>query len=249
MDVPAVADQVRADLLAAADPQRAAQQRRYLRSSAEHWGVSVPEARRAISAAGRTVEHDELLALVDRLWAGAVFDQRLAAALLLDRHADAVRAADLPRLTGLIQEARTWALVDLLVPRPLAAANADDPVATTEVLDGWCCDEDFWLRRAAILAHLIDLRAGGGDWERFARYADQLLADREFFVRKAIGWVLRDAGRRDPARVAAWVAERTDRISGVALREAVKPLDPLAAETLRAAYAGGRVAELRSAPR
>ena len=135
------------------------------------------------------------------------------------------------------------------MPRPLAAADADDAVATTEVLDAWSRDEDLWLRRSTILAHLIGLRSGEGDWERFARYADQLLADREFFVRKAIGWVLRDAGRQDPERVAAWVAARTDRISGVALREAVKPLDPATAQALRAAYARGRVAEVRPAPR
>jgi 3-methyladenine DNA glycosylase AlkD len=249
MDVSAVADQVRADLREAADPERAAQQQRYLRSSAEHWGVSVPQARTAIRAAGRSVEHEELIGLVDRLWAGGVFDTRLAAALLLDRHASAFRAADLGWLTGLIREARTWALVDLLVPRPLAAADADDAVGTTAVLDAWSCDEDFWLRRSAILAHLIGLRVGEGDWDRFARYADRLLADRELFVRKAIGWVLRDAGRQDPQRVAAWVAARTDRISGVALREAVKPLDAVTAAALRAAYAEGRVAEVRPAPR
>ena len=249
MDVPALADQVRAELLGAADPVCAVQQQRYLRTSVEHWGVSVPQARRAIRAAGRTVEHDELIGLVDRLWAGGVFDTRLAAALLLDRHATVFRAADLAWLTGLIREAGTWALVDLLVPRPLAAADADDAEATTAVLDAWLCDEDFWLRRSAILAHLIALRAGQGNWERFAEYADRLLADREFFVRKAIGWVLRDAARQDPERVAAWVAARTDRISGVALREAVKPLEPATAQALRAAYADGRVAGITPEPR
>jgi 3-methyladenine DNA glycosylase AlkD len=244
-----VAGAVREGLRAAADPQRAEQQQRYLRSSAEHWGVPVPAARRAIRAAGRTVEHDELRELVDQLWDSGIFDQRLAAALLLDRHSRAVRAADLEWLAGLLREAGTWALVDLLVPRPLAAADADDPAATTEMLDAWCRDEDFWLRRSAILAHLVGLRAGGGDWDRFARYADQLLQDREFFVRKAIGWVLRDAGRRDPQRVAVWVAARTDRISGVALREAVKPLDPTTAEQLRSAYTAGRPAILTPEPR
>ncbi len=192
---------------------------------------------------------DDLIGLVEQLWASGVFDQRLAAALLLDRHARVIRATDLPWLTSLIRDAGTWALVDLLVPRPLAAADADDPVKTTEVLDGWSRDEDFWLRRAAILAHLVGLRAGAGDWERFARYADQLLADREFFVRKAIGWVLRDAGRRDPKRVAAWVAARTDRISAVALREAVKPLDQATASALRAAHAEGEPATLTPGPR
>lgn len=249
MDVDAAANQVRAGLREAADPERAAAQAQYLRSDIEHWGVSVPETRKVVRAVGRSIGHDDLRTLVDELWASAVFDQRLAGALLLDRHSRELRAADLSWLEPLVAEAGTWALVDVLVPRPLAAADDDDASATTEVLDRWAEDENFWLRRSALLAHLVGLRAGAGDWTRFARYADALLEDREFFVRKAIGWVLRDAGRRDPARVAAWAAPRTDRISGVALREAVKPLDPATAELLLKAYRAGQPADLRPAPR
>lgn len=234
-----IAAAVRQELLESADPERAVQQQRYLRSHAEHWGVAVPQVRRAIRVAGR-LGHDDLVDVVDRLWCSAVFDERLAAALLLDRHASLVAAVDLPWLEAMVRQAGTWALVDVLVPRPLSAAGADDAAATTAVLDDWVADEDFWLRRAALLAHLVDLRAGTGDWERFTRHADTLLGDREFFVRKAMGWVLRETARRDPGRVYAWVAERTDRISGVALREAVKPLDAGARERLLAAYREGR---------
>jgi 3-methyladenine DNA glycosylase AlkD len=230
---------VRQGLLESADPERAVQQRRYLRSQAEHWGVAVPQVRRAIRVAGR-LGHDDLVAVVDRLWHSAVFDERLAAALLLDRHASLVTADDLLWLEVMVREAGTWALVDVLVPRPLSAANADEAAATTAVLDAWVADEDFWLRRAALLAHLVDLRAGAGDWARFTRYADTLLGDREFFVRKAMGWVLRETARRDPVGVRDWVARRTDQISGVALREAVKPLDPSDRDGLLAAYREGR---------
>jgi len=59
-----------------------------------------------------------------------------------------------------------------------------------------CCDDDFWLRRSAMLGLLRPLRAGGGDFERFARYADAMLEEKEFFVRKAIGWVLREVAKR-----------------------------------------------------
>ena len=53
-----------------------------------------------------------------------------------------------------------------------------------------------------------------------------MLEEREFFIRKAIGWVLREAGKRRPDDVAAWLAPRTDRASGVTMREAVKYLPP-----------------------
>jgi 3-methyladenine DNA glycosylase AlkD len=92
------------------------------------------------------------------------------------------------------------------------------------VLDRWAGDPDFWLRRSAMLALLIPLRQGRGDFERFGRYADAMLDEREFFIRKAIGWVLRDTARRRPDLVYEWLLPRAARASGVSIREAVKPL-------------------------
>jgi 3-methyladenine DNA glycosylase AlkD len=80
------------------------------------------------------------------------------------------------------------------------------------------------LRRAEMLALLLPLRVGAGDFERFSRYADALLEERESFIRKAIGWVLRETGKKRPELVAAWLAPRTHRVSGVTAREAVRYL-------------------------
>ena len=63
-----------------------------------------------------------------------------------------------------------------------------------------------------------------------------MLAEREFFIRKAIGWVLRDTGRRRPGLVAGWLAPRVHLASGVTVREAVKPLPPGVRELLLAGY-------------
>ena len=63
-----------------------------------------------------------------------------------------------------------------------------------------------------------------------------MLDEREFFIRKAIGWVLREAGKRRPEEVAAWLAPRTDRASGVTMREAVKYLPPEVGRSLMSAY-------------
>ena len=87
-----------------------------------------------------------------------------------------------------------------------------------------------------MLALLRPLRKGEGDWERFVRYADATLHEKEFFVRKAIGWVLREVGKERPDRALAFVEPRVARISGVSIREAVKPLEPQDRERLMAAY-------------
>jgi 3-methyladenine DNA glycosylase AlkD len=72
--------------------------------------------------------------------------------------------------------------------------------------------------------------------DRFLKRADRMLDEREFFIRKAIGWVLREAGRRRADEVAAWLATRTHRASGVTMREAVKHMAPADAERLMTAY-------------
>jgi 3-methyladenine DNA glycosylase AlkD len=228
-------------LRAAGDPARADQVRRYLRSDLTHLGVPVPTVRRELRGlASACADHDGLIALAGRLWAEPVFEGRLAAALLLDARSDLLVPADLDLLEQRVRQAGTWALVDVLVPGPVAAIDAR--ADATAVLDRWAADQDRWVRRSALLAHLQPLRAGGGRWDRFARYADALLEDRDFFVRKATGWVLRDTGRRRPDLVDAWLGPRTGRISGVALREAVKPRPPARRAALLAAYRRGEPA-------
>lgn len=59
-------------------------------------------------------------------------------------------------------------------------------------------DDDTWVRRSALLALLLPLRRGDGDFDGIARYGEAMLEEREFFIRRAIGWVLRETGKRRP---------------------------------------------------
>jgi 3-methyladenine DNA glycosylase AlkD len=79
------------------------------------------------------------------------------------------------------------------------------------VVRRWAGDGDFWVRRSALLAHLKTLGRRGSfeGWTRFCELADAMLDEREFFVRKAIGWVLREASKSHPDLVAAWLRPRT----------------------------------------
>jgi 3-methyladenine DNA glycosylase AlkD len=122
----------------------------------------------------------------------------------------------------------------------VAGALVERFPALERKLDRWADDGDFWMRRSALLAHLVALREGRGDLARFGRRAEALLGDREFFVRKAIGWVLRDASRRDPEGVSRWLLPRAARASGLTLREATKHLPAARRRAILAAAAAGR---------
>ena len=222
----------------AGDPARAVAERAYLKSSMEFAGVGLPALRgivRALLPRRPTMARERLVAVVTGLWARPLFECRLAASMLLGDHAEALIPADAALVERLIRQAGTWALVDELAPVVMGGMVERYPELTA-VLDRWAADENFWVRRAALLSLLRPLRRGEGDFDRFARYADMMLAEREFFIRKAIGWVLRDTGRRRPDLVAAWLESRIGQVSGVTLREAVKPLSPETAARLLAAY-------------
>ena len=142
---------------------------------------------------------------------------------MLEHHADALCAADIVVLEQMLRESRTWALSDSLAASVVGPLVEREPSLVT-TLDRWSTDEDFWLRRAAMLALLLALRRGEGDFELFGRYADAMLDDKEFFIRKAIGWALRDYARTDPQWVRQFVDDREQTLSALSTREARKHL-------------------------
>ena len=146
-----------------------------------------------------------------------------------------LQAGDVELVEGLIRESKTWALVDSLAVN-VAGGLVESFPGLGRTLDRWARDDDFWIRRSALLALLVPLRRGEGDFERFSRYADSMLEEREFFIRKAIGWVLREASKKQPQRVADWLESRTSQASGVTVREAVKRLPDAIRDALVAAY-------------
>ena len=233
----AEADALAAELRAAGTPDRATREKAYLKSDLEFFGVSVPLTRAVVRAwcrARPALAHDELVSLAAAIWKRPVFERRMAAQMLLIQNPALLGPADIPLIERMLREARTWALVDSLAADLMGTLVERCPELTS-VLDRWAADGDFWIRRSALLALLGPLRRGGGDFDRFSGYADQMLAEKEFFIRKAIGWILRETAKKRPALVAGWLAPRIHQVSGVTLREALKPLPPATRDSLLAA--------------
>jgi 3-methyladenine DNA glycosylase AlkD len=232
-----IADGLERTLADLGTPERAASEQRYLKSDLTFLGATVWQTERVVKdhLAGRHLTHDDAVDLAVELWSVAVFERRMAAVMILKRSASVLTAADLSLLERFVRESRTWALVDGLAGDVVGRIVEADPGRAARVLDRWARDPDFWVRRASLLGELRGLRKGA-PLDRFVARADPMLEEREFFIRKAIGWVLREAGKRRPDDVAAWLAPRTHRASGVTMREAVKYLPPDVAERLMTAY-------------
>jgi 3-methyladenine DNA glycosylase AlkD len=247
----AEADAITAGLRAAGRPERAAGEKAYLKSDLDFFGVGVPATRAMVRAWCRAhpdLGHDPLTTLAARLWARPVFECRMAAQMLLIQNPALLGPADVPQLEQILREARTWALVDALTCDLMGPLVERHPELTA-TLDRWATDDDFWIRRSALLSLLLPLRRGAGDFERFSRYADQMLGEKEFFIRKAIGWVLRETAKKRPTLVAAWLEPRITHLSGVTLREALKPLPAgTRASLLARRNAGARALRLNGEP-
>jgi 3-methyladenine DNA glycosylase AlkD len=244
LDVKAAARGLEAQLRDQGRPQRAAGEKAYLKSDLDFYGATVPQIRRAVKAfrsGAPNLAHDDLIGLVQALWARPVHECRSAAITLLELYQDKLRPGDATLIERMLRESRTWALVDDLSASVMGPLVERCP-ELADTLDRWARDDDFWLRRSALLALLLALRRGEGDFARFGRYADAMLEEREFFIRKAIGWVLRDTASKRPTLVADWLRSRTQRVSGLTLRAAVKPLP---AETRDQLLAGREAARRR----
>jgi 3-methyladenine DNA glycosylase AlkD len=217
-------------------PERAAQEKRYLKSDLEFLGVTVPDMRRVVRAAARGypgLGRLEAVAWARALWREPVHERRMAAVEVLEMHVPRLTADDLGAVEELIRQARTWALVDGLAAT-VAGGIALRDASSWPRIDGWASDPDFWVRRSALLALLPGIRSDRTDMPRFTRYAEPLLADNEFFIRKAIGWVLREIAKRDPHAAAEWTERHVGAMSGVTFREAVRRLPAGEAARLRA---------------
>jgi len=228
-DAAVAAEEISAELEALGTPARAESERAYLKSDLVFYGTSVPNMRTVVKRFLRAhpgLTHDELIDACVALWgppgADAIHERRASAVLLLDERPKLLSIDDVPTIERLIRESKTWAYVDTLAGHVAARLAAVDQ-EMLGVLDRWVADDDFWIRRSAVLA-LGDLLRDGRELGRFFRYADLLLPEKEFFIRKVLGWVARETGRRYPDDVSAWLRRNQAGMNGVTIREAVKYL-------------------------
>jgi 3-methyladenine DNA glycosylase AlkD len=228
-------------LAALADPARATGMQAYMRSAMPYRGISAPTLRaalRPVLAAHPLPDEEVWQATVRDLWDGAAFREERYAALALARHRlhrehQQVHTLDL--YEHLVRTGAWWDLVDETATHLVRDLLLAHPAEVSPVVRTWAVSEDLWVRRAAIICQV-----GAGercDQDLLASVVEDNLDGstrttpavspygREFFIRKGIGWALRDHARTDPAWVVQFVASHEDRLSGLSRREALKHLD------------------------
>jgi 3-methyladenine DNA glycosylase AlkD len=223
---------IRGVLAGAGDPERAVAQQAYMKSAMPYRGLTTPELRAAL----RPLLTDADLAPRDRagweadvrsLWDRATHREERYAAIELSGHRSALAWQDpdtLDLYRHLVVTGAWWDLVDPVAADRVGPILLSHRAVVTSTIREWSVADDLWTRRTAVLAQLK--HRSDTDLDLLTDVVDANLEDspfgREFFVRKAIGWALRQHARTDPEWVAAFVAARGDRLSGLSRREALK---------------------------
>jgi 3-methyladenine DNA glycosylase AlkD len=219
-------EQFRHRLKEAGDPERAKQEKRYLKSPFQFYGVTVPKLRalaREFRRQNPEPPKEWLWALAWKLWRAGFHEERALAMFLLDEYSALLDYSDMPALETMLQESVNWDQVDEISVHLAGAVLEKDPRAF-DFVRRWSGDESFWMRRAALLSQLLLFRNGKGDRTLFYSLAEAMLEEKEFFIRKAIGWVLRELTKLYPDEVLAFVERNRSRMSGVTFREATRRL-------------------------
>ena len=212
---------IRRELAARADPAKAPEMQAYMKSEMPFLGVQKPgrrEVARIVFAAHPLDGFEAWRDTVLRLWREATYreERYLAIALARDRRYRSHRTtAALPMYEELIVTGAWWDFVDEVAIRLVGELDV------APVLREWASDPDMWKRRTAIIAQIA--RKDGTDARLLFDCIEPNRGDREFFIRKAIGWALREYSQVDPDGVERYCA--THELSPLSRREALRNLD------------------------
>lgn len=208
-----------------ADAGKARAMRAYMREQFDFLGVQTPVRRKAVATLGR-VHFDATGALqaAEQLWRLPCREYRYAAVDLLAQHARLLQPGHVPRLLRLAQREAWWDTVDGLAGVAgdvLLAARLEQP-DVQQLMDEALQHQSLWVRRIAMI-HQLGWRLQT-DTARLYSYAQTLAHEEDFFIRKAIGWALRDYARWDPQGVRDFTAQHRHQLSALSAREATRHL-------------------------
>ena len=219
-----IIERVKRDLAGHADPARAVPMQAYMKTDQPFRGVPAPMRKTLMRAALK--DHpigspDDYETAIRELWAGSHREEMYQALEIAERHPRFNTSERMPLWEELLATATNWELVD-----DIAGALVSNLVKADRANEAWLIrwrtHEGMWFRRASLLGHLK--HRADTNKPQLAETIDLLASEREFFIRKAIGWVLRDLSYADPTWVEGFVAERGERLSGLSRREALKAI-------------------------
>lgn len=206
--------------------ERAVQEKRYLKSPFKFFGTSLPyadktarEFRKENPGAGKKL----VIELTKKLWASEYHDEKRLAIRLLQCFPEHLDIGNVAILEKMLMESPTWDLIDDISIHLVGTVLEKDRKAYA-FLKKWSKSENFWMKRASLISQILMFRKGKGDRIFFYDCAERMASEKEFFIRKAIGWCIREISKSDPEAAFDFLMRIKDKASGLTLREGSKRL-------------------------
>lgn len=215
---------VREQLQAAANSEKAPQMQAYLKTEQAFYGVQAPIRKRLFSEAKKQFvikDFAEYQQIILELWHGSHREEMYQALEVAGRYKKFCNDEAIYLFEALLQSSSNWDLVDWIaigIVGDLIRKNRD----LEAFLIKWRNDPNFWMRRSALIGQLKHKQET--NIQLLGETIEMLMHEKEFFIRKAIGWSLREYAKTDPAWVIKFVAKNKDSLSGLSQREALKHL-------------------------
>lgn len=220
-DAARLAQALRDRLATQADAARAAAMSAYMRGQFAFLGVPTPLRRSLARSWIAEVPPSLALEVAEVLWHAEEREAQYAACDLLAGHVRALPPGCAGRLAALVCARSWWDTVDPLASNVFGSMARRD-ASTLAAIDGYVNHAEMWLRRVALLYQLQYKTAT--DLARLQAALDANLPHPDFFIRKAMGWALRQYARTDPEWVRIYLRSRGDRVPPLTRREAAKHL-------------------------
>ncbi|TNC19837.1 DNA alkylation repair protein [Amycolatopsis alkalitolerans] len=216
---------VRTELAAVADPVKAPEMRRYMKSAMPFYGVPKPQRQavtRRLFAGYPLPDRGAFVGAVEKLWREAEFREERYVAIDLTGYRASARWQDsslLPLYEEMIVTGAWWDFVDEIAARRVGPILRAEPAVVGPLMRKWAVDPDLWRRRTAIICQLG--AKDRTDLELLTFAIEASIGERDFFLRKGIGWALRQHSRVDPGWVRRFVDEHPG-LAPLSVREALK---------------------------
>ncbi|MFP3916043.1 MAG: DNA alkylation repair protein [Actinomycetota bacterium] len=208
-----------------ADPEAARQMAAYMKTDMPFYGVKKPDrvpVLRRLAAEFPPANASDYRRKVGALWERPHREEKYLAIGYARRFGDHIDLPQLGLYRRMVVEGAWWDLVDEVAAHLVGKLVAEHRRQMRPVLEGWIDDDDLWLRRTAILCQLRHKEAT--DAAILFDFCRRRAHEKEFFIRKAIGWALREYARTDPEAVRQFVEDAGGELSGLSRREATRHL-------------------------
>lgn len=208
-----------------ANTERAVGQRAYMKSSMPFWGITKPEVDRlskALFKLNQPANNDEYRATVRYIFQSAQYREEWYAglnyAMMFKKY---ITPANVDLYLWINSNTNWWDIVDTASVHLIGKSLHND-ASLQSYLNQWISDENMWVRRTALITQLMykkDTNKG-----LLASLIQQTMHEKEFFIRKAIGWALRQYSKTNPAFVKEFIATHSDKLSNLSRKEGSKYL-------------------------